>query len=236
MEHRPSSAQGIVENEPDHDPTDDELTGSITEVGRQKTALGDMVDNAGENSNHDTNDGELLDEKLSDGIDNQGVASDAQTPTSTGPEDEARSDHQDENDVGFAWGAPKHAFVLSSAGKPVFSLVGDEQRLSTLMGLIQGLLSLCTDCGDDLESISAYNRRFVFLRRGELILVAVSSWSDWSSEDSHVERDCRSDGAQESETFLRLQLEYLYASIIFLLTTKVRRSLSPDPPSGCWRK
>ena len=51
---------------------------------------------------------------------------------------EAEEKHGEKDD--FAWGAAKHIFVLSSAGKPVFSLSGDEQHLATLTGLIQGLL------------------------------------------------------------------------------------------------
>lgn len=143
----------------------------------------------------------------------------------------AEQQQPDEDD--FDWGAPKHIFVLSSAGKPVFSLSGDEQRLSTLMGLIQGLLSLCADCGgDEMESISAGRRRFVFLRRGDLVLVAVSSAPSLSSRPTLCARDSNvapvggakgggEEDAPECESFLRLQLEYMYASILFLLTSKV---------------
>lgn len=173
-----------------------------------------------------------------------------QGPTPESPTDAAAREQEKEDD--FAWGAPKHIFVLSSAGKPVFSLLGDEQRLSTLMGLVQGLLSLCADCGgDEMESISAGSRRFVFLRRGDLVLVAVSSLpssscsslpsllgSDESNdgEGGSIDGNGNSDGlfgkrlswpgegeeAPECESFLRLQLEYMYASILFLLTSKVR--------------
>lgn len=143
----------------------------------------------------------------------------------------------------FAWGAPKHIFVLSSAGKPVFSLSGDEQKLSTLMGFIQGLLSLCADCddGDEIESMCAGSRRFVFLRRGDLVFVAVSSSSstlplppidDGEHRDNAGCGESSREGIAgverrleveepESESFLRLQLEYMYASILFLLTSKV---------------
>lgn len=177
---------------------------------------------------------------------------------------------EEDNRDRFHWDAPKHIFVLSTAGKPVFSLSGDEQSLSTLMGLIQGLLSLCIDCGDEggddeMESISTANRQFVFLRRGDLVLVAVSSSTCFYREEDGTRRNAlggdgdggaagagagagagamngarhesgRGDNGesgcgsrvggcfvdQESETFLRLQLEYMYASIVFLLTSKVR--------------
>lgn len=133
----------------------------------------------------------------------------------------------------FNAAAPKHVFVLSSAGKPVFSLSGDEQHLSTLTGLIQGLISICDDCdGDELESISASDRRFVFLRRGDLVLVAVSAASS-APLDSTLQDGCNNgdvvgriggkEGEVESpecESFLRLQLEYMYATILFFLTSK----------------
>ena len=143
-----------------------------------------------------------------------------------GGEDDDEGD--DDGDDEFEWGAAKHIFVLSSAGKPVFSLLGDEQRLSTLMGLIQALLSLCADCddGDEMESITAGSRRFVFLKRGNLVLVAVSSSETGMLGNDH-DAGSRSDvvrgekDAPECESFMRLQLEYLYASILFLLTSKV---------------
>ncbi|CAN0257987.1 unnamed protein product, partial [Ectocarpus fasciculatus] len=130
-----------------------------------------------------------------------------------GGAEEAEEDEDEEDDDDFDWGAAKHIFVLSNAGKPVFSLSGDEQRLSTLMSLIQGLLSLCADCdsGDEMESISAGSRRFVFLKRGNLVLVGAAA------------------GAPECESFMRLQLEYLYASILFLLTSKVQGIFLKSP-------
>lgn len=165
---------------------------------------------------------------------------------SESPADEKPSGERQPTDD-FDWSAPKHVFVLSSAGKPVFSLFGDEQHLSTLMGLIQGLLSLCADCGDDeesdeMESICAGNRRFVFLRRGDLVLVAVSSsYAGRSATRSGLSLDIAEEGEGaagvrrarpmrddsggyrlESTAFLRLQLEYIYSSILFLLTSKVQ--------------
>lgn len=145
--------------------------------------------------------------------------------------EEEREEEEEGGEDEFQWGAAKHIFVLSSAGKPVFSLSGDEQRLSPLMGLIQALLSLCADCdsGDEVESISAGSRRFVFLKRGNLVLVAVSSaetgmlaeGSGEEDEEEEVEEGGQGKEDLECESFMRLQLEYLYASILFLLTSKV---------------
>ncbi|CAM9793178.1 unnamed protein product [Ectocarpus sp. 8 AP-2014] len=156
-----------------------------------------------------------------------------------GGAEEASSEGEDDDDD-FDWGAAKHIFVLSNAGKPVFSLSGDEQRLSTLMSLIQGMLSLCADCdnGDEMESISAGSRRFVFLKRGNLVLVGVSSsLVDTASGDeggeggegTGKEEDEAAAAAPECESFMRLQLEYLYASILFLLTSKVQGIFLKSP-------
>ncbi|CAM9350774.1 unnamed protein product, partial [Laminaria digitata] len=156
-----------------------------------------------------------------------------------GAAEEGGEDGEEDDD--FAWGAPKHIFVLSSAGKPVFSLSGDEQHLATLTGLIQGLLSLCEDCdGDEMESISAGSRKFVFLKRGDLVLVAVSSPSASGAklvddgggggrEGGGEEGEGEETEAPECESFLRLQLEYMYASILFLLTSKVQEILRRSP-------
>lgn len=146
-----------------------------------------------------------------------------EAPAAAGGEEEEDEEEEAEEED-FDWGAAKHIFILSSAGKPVFSLSGDEQRLGALMGLIQALLSLCADCdsGDEMESISAGSRRFVFLKRGNLVLVAVSSSSNTSILSDDDSERSREEEAPECESFMRLQLEYLYASILFLLTSKVR--------------
>ncbi|CAM9781038.1 unnamed protein product [Choristocarpus tenellus] len=125
-----------------------------------------------------------------------------------------RVEEEEEKKEDFDW-STDHVFVLSSAGKPIFSLNGDEQCLSTLMGLVQGILSLSADCGEEMESISAIGGRlFVFLRRQDLILVAVGSSDDEGG-------GC--------EAFLRLQLEYMYANILFLLTSKMHSMFKTSP-------
>lgn len=96
----------------------------------------------------------------------------------------------------------KHVLVLSNAGKPIFSRHGDEQRLAPLMGMVQAIISLTAvgdsgeegsdGGGDCVRSITtAGGRKFVFLARGELYLLAVARTG-------------------EPEPYLKLQLEYLY--------------------------
>lgn len=123
----------------------------------------------------------------------------------------------------------KHFFVLSHAGKPIYSRLGDEQQLGPVMGMVQAVVSLSQSLGnprrngdkggkETIKSSSRYSngneencclrsirtvggcRQFVFLLRQELIFMVVSN-------------------TREPEPFLRLQLEYLYHQIVFLLTS-----------------
>lgn len=68
----------------------------------------------------------------------------------------------------------KHIFVLSSAGKPIYSRYGNEDKLATLYGVMQALVSFVQDQNDSIQSIHAGDTLFVFLFKNHLILVAVS--------------------------------------------------------------
>lgn len=68
----------------------------------------------------------------------------------------------------------EHVFVLSSAGKPIYSLHGNEDKLATLCGVMQALVSVVHANQDSIMSIHAVGIKFVFLVKGPLILVAAS--------------------------------------------------------------
>lgn len=68
----------------------------------------------------------------------------------------------------------EHFFVLSSAGKPIYSLHGNEDKLATLYGVMQALVSVVQANQDVIMSIHALGIKFVFLLKGPLILVAAS--------------------------------------------------------------
>ncbi|XP_047736826.1 protein SAND-like [Hyalella azteca] len=70
-------------------------------------------------------------------------------------------------------GKKKHVFILSESGKPVYSRYGAEDRLVTLFGLLQALVSIVSDDGDVLHCVQAGTHKFVFLVRSPLILAAV---------------------------------------------------------------
>ncbi|KJE90347.1 Mon1a protein [Capsaspora owczarzaki ATCC 30864] len=103
-------------------------------------------------------------------------------------------------DIPFNWAADeKHIFILSNAGKPIYSRYGSEDRLVTMMGVIQALVSFVQDKNDTLRSIIAGDYRFVFLSKGPIILVAVARTG-------------------ESEMHLSSQLHIVYNQIISVLT------------------
>lgn len=67
-----------------------------------------------------------------------------------------------------------HVFILSTAGKPIYSLHGSEEKLNTLSGLLQALVSVVQAGDDSIRSIVARNTKFVFLVKSPLILVGVN--------------------------------------------------------------
>ncbi|BES90843.1 Trafficking protein Mon1 [Nesidiocoris tenuis] len=95
----------------------------------------------------------------------------------------------------------KHIFILSSSGKPVYSRHGSEDKLVTLFGVMQALVSFVQDSDDTLESIHFGNNVIVFQIRGPIVLVAVSKKND-------------------SVLFLRNMLEYVYNQVVSVLTLR----------------
>ncbi|XP_014218485.1 vacuolar fusion protein MON1 homolog A [Copidosoma floridanum] len=93
----------------------------------------------------------------------------------------------------------KHVFVLSQAGKPIYSRYSSEDKLVTVMGVMQALVSFVQDSNDMIKSIHAGDANFVFIARGPLILVCVSK-------------------TLESVPQLVLQLSYVYNQILSVLT------------------
>ncbi|KAJ3092649.1 Vacuolar fusion protein mon1b [Quaeritorhiza haematococci] len=129
----------------------------------------------------------------------------SQTPTTEDDRESVRSGYQrkygNQDPTSRGWSQHKrHFFVLSSAGKPIYSRYGDESKLSSLMGVIQAIVSFFESEDDTIRSITAGSHKFVFSIKGPLYMLAVSS-------------------AGEPEAQLREQLGYLYNQILFTLTS-----------------
>lgn len=68
-----------------------------------------------------------------------------------------------------------HVFVLNTSGKPIYTLHGSEDKLATIFGVMQALVSVVASNGDDaIESVRAAGVQIVFLVKAPLVLVAVS--------------------------------------------------------------
>ncbi|CCJ30054.1 unnamed protein product [Pneumocystis jirovecii] len=93
----------------------------------------------------------------------------------------------------------KHFFILSRAGKPVYSRYGDEMIISEYMGIIQIIISFFHSKEDNLRSFASKNLTVVILLEGPLYLVGISK-------------------LHESETQIKAQLNILYTQITTMLT------------------
>ncbi|XP_060679370.1 vacuolar fusion protein MON1 homolog B-like isoform X2 [Hemiscyllium ocellatum] len=107
---------------------------------------------------------------------------------------------RNEDVTGEGWRSHrKHVFVLSEAGKPIYSRYGNEEALSSTMGVMMALVSFVQDGGDNIRSIQADDYKVVFSRHGPLVLVSVSR-------------------GRQSPQQLRRELVYVYQQIVSLLT------------------
>jgi hypothetical protein len=104
----------------------------------------------------------------------------------------------------------KHIFVLSASGKPIYSRYGDEQQLVTTFGLLQAVISIIRDSGDELKCIISGNRRIVYFIKNSLYFICISSTS-------------------EPELILQKQLKFMYSLILLVMTSKVHDVLSKQP-------
>lgn len=93
----------------------------------------------------------------------------------------------------------KHVFVLSEAGKPIYTRYGTEEALSSTVGVMMALVSFVEAEKNIIRSIHADGYNIVFLRKSPLVLVGVS-------------RTCQSD------LQLTRELQYIYYQIVSLLT------------------
>jgi hypothetical protein len=125
---------------------------------------------------------------------------------------ETQREFEDEDVESATWAQhQKHVFILSLSGKPIYSRYGKEDRLVSLFGVMQALVSIVQDDKDNLRSVVAGKHRFVFVCRGPLVLVAVTK-------------------LKLSESQLALQLKYTYNQILSVLTnTQLQQIFDSNP-------
>uniref|UniRef100_A0A8C4U9Q1 Vacuolar fusion protein MON1 homolog n=2 Tax=Falco TaxID=8952 RepID=A0A8C4U9Q1_FALTI len=93
----------------------------------------------------------------------------------------------------------KHVFVLSEAGKPIYSRHGNEEALAATMGVMMALVSFIQSGGNAIRAICSEDRTLVFEQRGPLLLVSVSR-------------------TRQSAAQLRRELAFVHEQILSLLT------------------
>ncbi|KAM5461142.1 Vacuolar fusion protein mon1 [Microsporum ferrugineum] len=111
----------------------------------------------------------------------------------------------------------KHFFILSSAGKPIYTRHGDSGLISPYIGVIQTIISFYQESGGPLKSFSAGKTKIVILSQGPLYLVAISS-------------------LRESQAHLEAQLEALYMQILSTLTLPALDHIFAIRPSSDLRR
>ncbi|KAK2821402.1 hypothetical protein Q7C36_020745 [Tachysurus vachellii] len=110
------------------------------------------------------------------------------------------STHWDEDVTAETWRQHrKHVFVLSEAGKPIYSRYGSEEALSSTMGVMMALVSFIQSGDNVIRSVYSDEHTVVFMQQGPLVLVSVSS-------------------TRQSEQQLRNELLYVYNQIVSMLT------------------
>ncbi|KAL9130861.1 MAG: hypothetical protein Q9217_001062 [Psora testacea] len=111
----------------------------------------------------------------------------------------------------------KHFLILSSAGKPIYSRHGDDNLISSSIGIIQTIISFYEGSKDQLKGFMAAGARFVIISQGPLYLVAISKLG-------------------EDDIQLRVQLEALYMQILSTLTLPTLNHLFSNRPSTDLRR
>lgn len=75
---------------------------------------------------------------------------------------------------------PRRYYVLTNAGKPVFSSQDDssEDTITNLMGVASALISIFAEEDDKLRSIVRGRQRIAFVLKAPLYLFCVSDWGE----------------------------------------------------------
>ncbi|KAH9576755.1 hypothetical protein CY35_01G180200 [Sphagnum magellanicum] len=113
--------------------------------------------------------------------------------------------HPDEDDTSVSWRChKKHFFILSNAGKPIYSRYGDEHKLAGFSATLQAIMSFVENSGDTIQLVRAGDHQIVFLVKGPLYLVSISA-------------------TDEPAQALRKQLELLHGQVLLILTKSLEK-------------
>lgn len=113
--------------------------------------------------------------------------------------------YPDEDDTSASWRKhKKHFFILSHAGKPIYSRYGDEHKLAGFSATLQAIMSFVENSGDCIRYVRAGDHQIVFLVKGPIYLVSISV-------------------TDEPVQALRGQLELLHGQLVLILTKSLEK-------------
>ncbi|XP_013190996.2 protein SAND [Amyelois transitella] len=181
-----------------------EMSSSLLERNNSLSAKGSTISEIQSEIGESSKDSQLKNTKSNDDMQNKNESMSASASSSNLIDEQNGDDSDDGRDEYLQSpelvNKEKHVFVLSTAGKPIYSRYGNEDKLAGLCGVIQALVSVVEEQNQDmLRSMTTKDCKAVFLVKGPLILVAVSK-------------------SNESETQLVLQLTYAFNQIVSVLT------------------
>ena len=110
----------------------------------------------------------------------------------------------------------RHYLIMSDGGKPVYSRYGDPIENNSIFATLSAMITKFTIFNNNKENlnvISNKKNKIVFLKKGQLIFIALSKKNDCTS-------------------LLFSQLEYLYNQLMSILTISFYSKLE-DNPSKC---
>lgn len=120
-----------------------------------------------------------------------------------------------------------NVIVMSEAGKPIFARYGSQGEVARQCGLIQALRTAVNGNHSlglgEIQSVHSKNVCIVFMTVGSITLVNTLERTKLDPENDE------GTGVIETEAFGRLQLEYVYANLIFMLTSNVQSAFLRDP-------
>jgi hypothetical protein len=112
-----------------------------------------------------------------------------------------------------------NVIVMSEAGKPIFARRGSEEEIARQCGLFQALRTSVNGNKafrlGEIQSLRSGKLCIVFMTVGSITLVAISRLDE--------------NEITETEAYLRLQLEYVFAQLIFTLTEQVQSVFQHNP-------
>ena len=120
-----------------------------------------------------------------------------------------------------------NVIVMSEAGKPIFSRYGSQGDVAKQCGLIQALRTAVNVNNStlglgEIQSIHSNNLCIVFMTVGSITLVNTLEKTKGNSDDQRMD-------VMDTEAFGRPQLEYVYANLIFMLTSNIQNAFLHNP-------